>query len=436
MKFDSTDDLKAQLKQALDERDEARRELERLRRSASEDPPQATPTTPSGATLQNAVQKNVDLFRLIVSSVHDYAIFMLDAEGKVATWNAGAKRIKGYDEREILGKPYETFFRPEDVAAGKPARLLTLAREHGHIEDEGWRLRKDGTPFWADAVITALRDEHGNLLGYAKVTRDLTEREQLQRERIEALKEANKLKNQFISILSHELRTPINAITGFGSILDDEVVGPLTEIQHAYLQKMLAGADTLLSLVNDLLDMSRIQAGKFSLNPKPMAFRDLVKDVLSALRPLAESKHQSLMDDVPDDLPELVADPQRIRQVLLNLVSNAIKFTPAEGTIQVRAHLEPDAICCEVQDTGIGIAPPDVPKLFQPFTQLDMTSTRVAGGTGLGLTISKSLVEAHHGQIGVESKPGKGSTFWFTLPLQTATTVQAAREKPSGTSGA
>lgn len=403
--------LTAQLNQAIAERDAALRELAELRRQLAASG--SVPSRPAGGSAQQFDQ----VFRVMVESLSDYAFYMLDTEGRVVTWNRGAERIKGYSEAEVIGQSNEIFFTTEDRAADKPRRLLAEARKHGRVEDLGWRLRKDGSRYWADAIITALHDPQGRLTGYAKVTRDLTELEHLEREKIEALEQADVLKDQFISILSHELRTPINAITGFGSILDDEVAGPLTAQQHLYLGKILDGAETLLALVNDLLDLSRIQAGRFQLNPLPFDFPQLVTEKLEALEPIAEQRKLRLVNEVPQDLPLLAGDAQRIGQVLINLVNNAIKFTSAGGSIRVRACLDGAQLRCEVIDTGIGIAREDYEKLFKPFTQVDMTSTRQAGGTGLGLAISKSLVEAHHGQIGVESEPGKGSTFWFTLPV-------------------
>jgi PAS domain S-box-containing protein len=359
-------------------------------------------------------------FELLINSVTDYAIFMLDPDGRIMTWNLGAERIKGYRPADIIGKPYATFFPPEDVAAGRPRALLQRALDEGHVEDEGWRVRQDGTRFWANAVISAVRDPQGNLVGFGKVTRDLTERkraeEQVQ-QLVKSLKEADQLKDQFLSILSHELRTPINAIMGFGSILEDELAGPLNPKQHHYIGKIMSGADTLLGLVSDLLDMSRMQAGKFVLDPGDMAFQDVAAEVLATLAPLAELKHQRLVNEVEPGLPRFQADARRLTQVLVNLVNNAIKFTPEHGTIRVRARAEGANLLAEVEDTGIGIAAEDVPKLFQRFGQLDMSRTRSASGTGLGLSIAKALVEAHGGQIGVRAVAGEGSTFWFTLPL-------------------
>lgn len=372
------------------------------------------------AVLRESLQDR-EQFRLLVHSISDYAIYMLDPEGRVISWNKGAEQLKGYTEDEILGESYLRFYTPEDVARGWPQHLLRVAAERGRVEDEGWRVRKDGSQFWADAVITALRDENGALTGFGKVTRDLTERKRAEDEirRLNSeLRELNRLKDRFVSAVSHELRTPINALMGFGSILCDEVGGPLTEEQHYYVRRILSSSEMLLSLVNDLLDMSRIQAGQFQLSPGPTDVRVVVADVLDTLTPLAEQKHQTIANEIPDRLPAIVADSRRLTQVLTNLVHNAIKFTPDGGRISVRARPDDGGLQVEVQDTGIGIAPEDIPKLFHDYGQLARQSAHKTVGTGLGLSISKALVEAHGGQIGVESEPGKGSTFWFTLPPQ------------------
>lgn len=263
-----------------------------------------------------------------------------------------------------------------------------------------------------------LRARISGLIAAKKATeRNRRLMEQLQKA-LDDLKQADKLKDQFLSILSHELRTPLNAIMGFGSILDDEIPGRLSDSQHDYLRKMVDGAETLLSLINDLLDMSRIQAGRFSLDPRWIDFPDIVTDVVANLAPLAEQKHHLLRSEVSSDLPPLWADEQRIIQVLTNLIHNAIKFTPVGGTITVRAGFEGAHLWCEVEDDGAGIAASDLIRLFRPFSQVDGSNTRQAGGTGLGLSIAKALVEAHGGVIGVRSQPGRGSTFWFRLPLQ------------------
>jgi signal transduction histidine kinase len=257
--------------------------------------------------------------------------------------------------------------------------------------------------------------------GIAITLSDISQRKRLEAQilaQLEELKQADEMKNQFLGIISHELRTPLNAIMGFASIIEDEVTGPLNDSQRFFMSKVSVGADMLLSLVDDLLDMSRIQAGKFSVEPRLCEFRPIVAETLVNLQSLAGPR--VLVNEVPANLPAILADGQRVAQVLTNLIANAIKFTPQDGNIIVRSRVEGAFLYCEVKDTGVGISAEDIPKIFNVFVQLNMSTTRSAGGTGLGLTISKTLVEAHGGAIGVESVADKGSTFWFTLPLAAA----------------
>ena len=238
------------------------------------------------------------------------------------------------------------------------------------------------------------------------------------------------LKDQFLSILSHELRTPINAIMGFASVMDDEELGPVPEPYRPMIKRMLNSADRLLGLVNDLLDMSKIQAGEFALTLAPTHLADVVRDVLAILQDGAAQKQVALINQLPRDLPLLRSDGQRVGQVLLNLVHNAIKFTEPGGSITIRAAKVPGFLRCEVEDTGIGIPQRDIARLFVPFSQVDSSSTRRAGGVGLGLSIARALILAHGGDIGVVSEPGKGSRFWFTLPLA----AEAPSESPTAPS--
>jgi len=268
--------------------------------------------------------------------------------------------------------------------------------------------------FWDFTFVPV--DEDGVLLLALEVTERVA-RESMQHEKIAQLKLTDRMKDEFLSILSHELRTPLNAVMGFGSILEDELVGPLNDQQHTYLNRMLAGADALLTLINDLLDMSRIQAGKFSLDPHAFPIARSLQGVRDNLASLAEQRQHTLILEPAGDLPPVFADEQRVMQILINLVNNAIKFTPPGGRIRISARPDGSQLRIAVEDNGVGIASDDLPKLFKPFSQLDMSDTRPAGGTGLGLSITKALVEAHGGTIGVDSEPGKGSCFWFTLPL-------------------
>ena len=272
--------------------------------------------------------------------------------------------------------------------------------------------------FW-DATYLPMAAEDGAVEGVlvlANEVSDRIEKERLQHERIEVLEQSDRMKDQFLSILSHELRTPINAIMGFGSILEDGVAGPLSPDQRRYTSRILGGAEALLALINDLLDMSRLQAGKFALEPRAVDPAAVAREAVANLAALAERKAQALELAIDGPLGTIQADPQRVTQVIVNLVGNAIKFTPDGGRIALRAAVAPGAVRFEVRDSGPGIARTDVGRLFKPFSQLDSSNTRTANGTGLGLSICKALVEAHGGAIGVESEPGRGSTFWFTLP--------------------
>lgn len=397
--------------------------------------------------LQSDIEQRMKIEEALVNSerrladIIDFlpdAILAIDKTGKVIAWNHALEELTGVQAEDMLGKgeheysvPFygvrrpiliDAILHPEEQAAGQ-ARYHSFERIRNILYGETFieHFKPGGAYLWGAAA--PLYDAHGQIVGAIESIRDITERKRVEEERlrlqqnqIETLRQADSLKDQFLSIVSHELRTPLNVISGFGSILDDEVAGPLTPTQHEYLRKMLGSAETLLFLVNDLLDMTRIQAGRFSLSPQTIDFSGIARDVVEDLSPLAAQKHLELCNEVPP-LPSLVADPQRIGQVLTNLLNNAIKFTPEGGWIRLRAIIEDGFLRCEVEDTGIGIAPENLSKLFKPFTQVDMSTTRKAGGTGLGLSISKAIVEAHGGKIGVQSEPEKGSCFWFTLPL-------------------
>lgn len=244
---------------------------------------------------------------------------------------------------------------------------------------------------------------------------------QIQRHSCEALIAVGRVKDEFLSIISHELRTPLNSITGFGSILEAGIAGDLNETQLRYVKHLLEGADLLLALVNDLLDMSSLQAGRFSLNRGPVRLENVARTVKDRLSILAERRKIELTLEIAGTLPEICADAQRLEQVLVNLVGNALKFTAEGGRVVVSAGCEGNELFCAVRDTGIGIARADLPRLFNRFEQIGRHSNRQAGGSGLGLSISKALIEAHGGTIGVVSQPGEGSVFWFRVPVRAET---------------
>jgi PAS domain S-box-containing protein len=354
-------------------------------------------------------------YRLLVEGVKDYAIFMLDPEGHVRTWNPGAERIKGYTAEEIIGKHLATFYPPEGVALGLPEEELRTATETGKYEEEGWRVRKDGTQFWAGVVLTALRDDSGNLHGFAKVTRDLTERRRLEQDLIEqnaALERAIRTKDRFLASMSHELRTPLNAVLGYSGTLLMGLPGPLNAEQEKQLRTVQLGARHLLSLINDLLDLAKIDSGTVDLKAEPIACRELLEDVARTIRPLASARGLELaVGPVADDLTASL-DRRAVSQVLLNLATNACKFTE-EGTVHLSAARGPGGrgVRFAVADTGIGIKAEDMGRLFQPFVRL----TADREGTGLGLHLSRRLAEVMGGRIEVESRHGVGSRFALVL---------------------
>jgi two-component system sensor histidine kinase/response regulator len=363
-----------------------------------------------------------DTFRLLISSVADYAILMLGPDGTVLTWNDGAKRIKGYSAEEIIGQHFSRFYVEEDIKADKPALELKEASIHGRFEDLGWRARKDGSRFFANVVITALRDKSGALLGFGKVTRDITERkkaeEELQQSRDTALS-ASRFKSEFLSNMSHEIRTPMNGIIGMTDIL---LRTTLTAAQSRYATAIKDSSQSLLFVINDILDFSKIEAGKLSLEIIDLEPIKLVESVGELLAPQARQKGIPLLTFIDPHIPFMVrSDPMRLRQILVNLVGNAVKFSD-KGNVLVRASLETDEgsnkIKFSVTDRGPGMTEAQIGNLFKPFMQGDGSMTRKYGGTGLGLSISKQLVDLMKGEIGVHSVEGHGSTFWFSVPFE------------------
>jgi PAS domain S-box-containing protein len=395
-------------------------------------PPHATPSggirTPAGreaasfAGSAGAPTEGGGLYRLLVQSVRDYAIFALDSEGRVASWNEGAQRIKGYSADEIVGRHFSTFYPAEDIAAGKPAWELEVAGREGRFEDEGWRLRKDGSLFWANVVITALRNDAGELVGFAKVTRDLTERRAAQERaiadmrRIVEIEVANRAKSEFLTAMSHELRTPLNAIGGYAQLMEQGIGGPVTEQQESYLARIRGSQRHLLGIITDLLNYSRIEAGQVTYDTVAVPMHDVVETVLPLLEPQAAAKGLALEHGPCSGGLVGRADRVKAEQIVLNLLSNAVKFTPAGGRIAVTCGVAGDLVAITVRDTGPGIPADKQAAIFEPFVQLGRTLTSPHEGTGLGLAISRDLARAMDGDITVESVGDAGSTFTLTLP--------------------
>ncbi|MGO9836578.1 MAG: ATP-binding protein [Polyangiaceae bacterium] len=514
-------------------------------------------------------------FHHLVDAVTDYAIFMLDPTGHVATWNPGAKRTKGYDAEEIIGRHFSAFYTPEDREAGKPDRILEILRRDGRFEDESWRVRKDGTRFWANVVITALRDAKGELIGFAKVTRDLTSRreaeerehalvrEQLARtgaeeERARLLKllqqvpaivnllrgpdlvlefvhpsttktlggrdlqgkpllvaipefrdqpyygrlrhvyetgepfeqhaalvwleidgrrvekywdsvylplrnasgaidgvmtfdldvtesvsarreleQASQAKDDFLATMSHELRTPLNAMLGWATILmsNGSVLRDEAKLVRG-LQVIERNARAQERLVGDLLDMSRIISGKLRLMLRRTEISAVIHTAADVVRPAAEARGVRLLVDLDPNIGANAGDPDRLQQVIWNLLTNAVRYTPRDGRITVTGERGPSGISIRVQDTGAGIRPEHLPFVFERFRQIDSSTTRRHGGLGLGLAIVRHLVEAHGGSVEASSEgEGRGAIFTITLPIRALDSGLAYGEVPGDGAG-
>jgi PAS domain S-box-containing protein len=370
----------------------------------------------------------IERYRLLIESVQDYAIFLLDPDGKVASWNAGAKRFKGYNKEEIVGKHFSIFYPQEDVLRHKPERILNEAKKFGRIEDEGWRIRKDGSRFWADVVVTALYDEEGILRGFAKVTRDLTERKQMEDDLVRANTELkhqqeeltilNQVKDEFISLASHQLRTPATGVKQYIGLVLQGFLGELPEKQREVLEKAYASNERQIELINDLLRVAQIDAGKIVLKKAAVNINDLVEDVVAEQRDSFQKRCQQIKVSTPSKPVIAQVDSRRFRMVLDNLVDNASKYTPDKGNINVSLDLIDGYLSIYVSDNGVGIKEEDIDRLFTKFTRIGNMLSDEVGGSGLGLYWANKVVQLHSGYIEVESKVGIGTKFTVIIPME------------------
>jgi PAS domain S-box-containing protein len=396
-----------------------------------------------------ALEESERRFRLLVDSVQDYAIAMLDPDGRVRSWNSGAERLHGYTAGEALGMPLECFYAPEDREAGFPGAQLRTAAREGRFEEDGWRVRKDGSTFWAHVVINAIRDERGELLGFVDVVGDLTDRHRAEQARETYLQQerraraeadsANRAKSQFLATMSHEIRTPINAIIGYADLLEMELKGPLTEGQREQVGRIQKSSQHLLGLVNDVLDLSKVEAGEMTVEARAAPLRATARSAMELVEPQAAAREIKLSDG-SECSPNVcfVGDEDRVRQILLNLLSNAVKFTEPGGRVSIRctvvdapdggAHLQGPGpwTLMEVVDTGVGIPREEQARVFEPFTQVEGGYTRTKGGTGLGLAISRRMARLMGGDLTLESTPGEGSRFALWLPATTESAAEPA----------
>ena len=371
-----------------------------------------------------------EMFRLLVENVRDYAIFLLDPQGHVVTWNAGAEHIKGYAKSEIIGRHFSVFYPPEATARQWPDHELRVAREQGRFEDEGWRVRKDGTVFWANVVITPIYDDRHRLCAFAKITRDLTVRR-----KVDELQRSERQMNEFLAMLAHELRNPLSPIQSALDVAERKPDDPATTAwAHEIIQRQ---TQHLSRLVDDLVDVSRITRGKVSVRAEPVELKATIALVLESLRTTISERAHTVEVTAPD-MPLFVnADPLRLAQVLSNIITNAIKYTPDGGRISIKVTAEDNFVSITVVDNGIGMAADLVPRVFDLFVQGERGLDRREGGLGVGLTIAKRLIEMQGGTLSAGSAGiGLGSRFTLGFPLLQPARVPEEVPAPIAATGA
>jgi two-component system, chemotaxis family, CheB/CheR fusion protein len=375
---------------------------------------------------EERLRQSEERLRLVIDSVKDYAIYTLDVEGRITSWNAGAARIKGYTEAEIIGQNFSILYPPEQVSAGIPEQLLAVAAAEGRVHRESWRIRKSGERFWGDELIVPLREEGGGvLLGFAKICRDLSERKAAEDERNRLLlseqaarqeaEAANAAKDRFLAVLSHELRTPLTPVPFALSMLENEKL--LSPAGRKSIEAIRRNIEVESRLLGDLLDLSRIIHGKMDLNFARLDIHQCVRQALEIINPAIAAKELNLTIMLEAWRHQVFGDIARLQQIFWNLFQNAAKFSRVGGSVKVRSYNAEDRVVVKVTDIGIGIKPEVLPKVFDAFERGDAAPMQEYGGLGLGLTICQAIVKAHLGSITAVSTGGdQGATLIVDLP--------------------
>jgi PAS domain S-box-containing protein len=384
---------------------------------------------------EEELRQSEEKFRLLVQDVRDYAILMLDPGGHVVSWNEGAERLKGYQAQEIMGKHISVFYPQEDVAVGKPETELRVAREVGRFEDEGWRVRKDGSRFWANVIVTALRDEQGTLRGFAKITRDMSERNRVEREilklneglksRNDELAATNKELEAFTYSVAHDLRAPLRHIYGFSKILVEDFSKNMAPEAREFLDDILQDTERMGRLIDDLLGLAKVS--RQEMNVQITGLKGIVEDVIRDIKP--DLKDREIEWHV-DDLPFVECDASLMRQVYSNLIANSVKYSrPRKPAIIEIGRTDIDGhLVLFVRDNGVGFNMKYADKLFGVFQRLHRSED--FEGTGVGLATVQRIIHKHNGHVWAEAELDKGATFYFTINDRQSTDI-AENDAPS-----
>lgn len=369
--------------------------------------------------MERALQESEQLFRSM-AEISPIMILLCDSESKLTYYNQVMAKFTGKTLEEAIHIGWEAFMYPEDSRAWASLKLQSKIT-HQAMYKELRLLHYDGTFRWVIMSGAPRYTTGGEFLGFVDSIVDIHDRKLMEielRKAKEMAEEANHKKSEFLAMMSHELRTPLNSIIGYSRMIENGMAGPISTQQQQYLGNVTFSSHHLLNLINDLLDVSQVEAGEMKISPQPIALGPLLKELQGIMQPLAERQHVSLVFELDPQLESIMADPGRFRQILLNLISNAIKFNKIDGSVWVRLSPSEDGLCLvgEVADTGIGLSSSNVPGLFKKFYQVNNTSSRPHEGTGLGLALTKDLVELHGGRIWVESQEGIGTTVRLSIP--------------------
>jgi len=355
-----------------------------------------------------------DPYRLLLENLEDYSLCVLDVNGLIVTWNVGAEKLTGYTAEETMGQHFSKLYPIEDLEDDKPGRVLCAVTRHGRVAEEGWRAKKDGSRFWASTVLTALRDESGNLRGFGEITREGKERELSQS--IANLEKANRMKDEFLATVSHELLTPLTSAAGWIKLMRLGKLSP-RQVEQA-IEVIDRNLTAQRDLVEDLLNVARVLSGKLTINPQPVSLGPIIQQTIDSLQLSIDAKQLSIELDLDSNIDKVKVDPVRFQQIVWNLLTNAVKFTPRGGSIRVQSKRGDAQAMLSVSDTGEGISREFLPYVFDRFRQADSGRPGRQSGLGLGLSIVRHLVELHGGTVSANSRgPGQGSTFSVSIPM-------------------